>query len=116
MLQNFFPSYNNNLTAEMQQKFKEDFIHADRIVLQMILMFAVVGAFLTSWQFGYFKLGIIGCGLVAAACTCAYVMAKGELLCRLTMATGLNALMAIYIQQTNGLGEEIGRASCRERV
>lgn len=105
MLQHFFPSYNAGLSAEMQLKFKQDFIHADRILLQMILMFSFVGAFLTSWQFGYFKLGIIGCGLVAAACSCAYMMAKGELICRLTMATGLNALMAIYIQQTNGLGE-----------
>ena len=89
----------------MQQAFGRDFVEADKTILLTIIAFSLCAAFLTSLQNGYFLLGIVGGGLVATIAMAAYFLLRGELLSRLIMATCLVSLMAISIQQANGLGE-----------
>ena len=105
MLKNLFISHNPSISPELKAKFEEDFKHADKVVLITILVYAVIVSLLTSTMHGYYTLGFIGGGLIAAVCFTAYKTLSGSLACRLIMATGLVAVMAITIQQANGLGE-----------
>ncbi|MDF2176630.1 methyl-accepting chemotaxis protein [Aliiglaciecola sp. CAU 1673] len=105
MLKNLLVCYDNRLNDYMKDCFAADFKTADKLVLMAIFGYFVIVAFLTSFHHGYFKLGMIGGGLVFAVCFLAYKTIPGTLLSRLIMATGLTAMMAITIQQSNGLGE-----------
>lgn len=105
MLQKLFPSYDKTLDSQMLGAFTDDFQSADKIVLFTIIGFSITGAFLTSIQNGYYTLGIVGCGTITALSVAAYILLRGQLICRMIMATSLVALLAIYVQQANGLGE-----------
>ncbi|AWL12480.1 Transducer protein MpcT [Saliniradius amylolyticus] len=105
MLKNLWVYYDTSLSDRLKARFERDFEDADKVVLFTILAYGFIVAFLTSLHHGYFKLGIIGGGLVCALSFLAYKTMKGTLLSRLIMATALTAMMAISIQQSNGLGE-----------
>ena len=105
MFNTLFVCYNSSLSNMLKQKFNDDFKSADKIILFTLLAYAVILAFLTPWQHGYFKLGMLGGGLTFAVCLIAYNTIAGTMLCRMIMATGLTVMMAISIQQSNGLGE-----------
>lgn len=105
MLKTLFVSHDEGMNKALRNKFTEDFIAADKIILKIIFAYGFIVAFMTSWQNGYFKLGIIGGGLVVAISFLAYKTMAGTLLCRNILATALVAMMAITIQQANGLGE-----------
>jgi methyl-accepting chemotaxis protein len=89
----------------MKARFKEDFKDADKVVLLTLFAFFIVVAFITSWHNGYFTLGIVGGGIVFGICLAAYKTMPGEPMTRVIMALGLVAMMAITVQQANGLGE-----------
>ena len=105
MLRSLLVCYDPKLSENLKQKFTEDFAHADKIVLITIFSYAFIVSFLTSIQNGYFALGIVGGGLVAAISLIAYKAFAGTLMCRTILAVALTAMMAISIQQANGLGE-----------
>ncbi|MEJ2045842.1 MAG: methyl-accepting chemotaxis protein [Reinekea sp.] len=100
-----FTCYDKNHSTYVKNRFAEDFKTADKIVLLVIAGYCLMLSVGTSWQHGYFKLGLIGGGLVFAICFLAYKTIAGTLMSRAIMAVGLTALMVISIQQTNGLGE-----------
>lgn len=105
MLKNLLMCYDPNLSRDLKRKFDEDFVHADKVVLTTIIAYAVIVSFLTSLQNGYYVLGIVGGGLVAGISFIAVKAFAGTLMSRLILATALTAMMAITIQQSNGLGE-----------
>lgn len=105
MLKQLFVCYDDNLNAGLKTAFAEDFRAADSVVLKVLFAYFIIVSFLTSWQYGYFTLGIVGGGLVFGACFMAYKIMPGAALTRVIMAVGLTAMMAISIQQANGLGE-----------
>ncbi|WP_394221324.1 methyl-accepting chemotaxis protein [Alteromonas gracilis] len=83
----------------------EDFKTADKILLFSILAGCVIVALVTPWQHGYFTLGLVGGGIVAAVCVFAYKTLAGTPICRIIMASALTVLLVITVQQSNGLGE-----------
>lgn len=105
MLKTLLISHNPSLSDGLKSKFEEDFKKADKNVLIFVFAYAFIVAFLTSAHNGYFLFGILGGGLVAVICTIAYNVMAGTIACRIIMATALTAMMAITIQQANGLGE-----------
>lgn len=105
MLSTLLVCYSKDMPSALKEKFHEDFISADKTLLMLISVLCLMAAGLTSWQHGYFLLGIIGGGIICAACTAAYKLAPGTMMSRITMATGLAGLVAILVQQSNGLGE-----------
>lgn len=105
MLKTLLINYDTSLSDGLKTKFEDDFKKADKNVLVFIFAYAFIVAFLTSAHNGYFLLGMLGGGLVAVICTIAYNVMAGTLACRIIMSTALTAMMAIAIQQANGLGE-----------
>lgn len=105
MLKTLLISYSSTLSPQIKSKFEEDFKKADKIVLSMVFAYAVLVAFITSYQYGYYMLGMVGGGLIAALSFTAYKVMAGTLMSRIIMATALTGMMAITIQQSNGLGE-----------
>ena len=105
MFKTLFICYNQNLGSNLTEKFNQDFKLADKILLCVIFVFCLIVATVTPWQHGYFKLGIIGALVIAAICTLAYKSLAGTTLCRTIMAVAITALVAITVQQSNGLGE-----------
>lgn len=105
MLKVLLMGYDSSFSDELKGKFDEDFKKADKVVLIAICAYALIVGFLTSTQNGYYTLGIVGGGLIAAISIIAYKLMAGTLACRMIMATTLTAMMAITVQQANGLGE-----------
>lgn len=105
MLKNLLMCYDPRISRGLKQKFDEDFVHADKVVLTSVFAYAVIVSCLTSIQYGYFVLGFVGGGVVAAVSFIAVKAFAGTLMSRLILATALTAMMAITIQQSNGLGE-----------
>ncbi|MFT5692483.1 MAG: methyl-accepting chemotaxis protein [Oceanicoccus sp.] len=105
MFKTLFVYYNKNMSIGLKQKFDIDFNSADKILLISILIVSMIVAFVTSWQHGYYKLGIVGGSVISAVCFIAYKTMQGTAMCRLIMATALVGLLAITVQQSNGLGE-----------
>ena len=105
MLKTLLVCYNNNLSEQLKNKFDDDFRVADKILMFIILVFSVIVAFVTSWQHDYFKLGMIGGAVISIVAVIAYNFLAGSAMSRIIMATGLVALLAIMVQQSNGLGE-----------
>ncbi|MCF2909596.1 methyl-accepting chemotaxis protein [Pseudoalteromonas sp. DL2-H2.2] len=105
MLKNLLICYDDKLSDYMKARFDEDFRRADKVVLMTLLAFYFMVALLTPWQNGYFMLGILGGGAVFGICLAAYKTMPGAFMTRIIMAVGLTAMMAITIQQANGLGE-----------
>ncbi|WP_088332478.1 methyl-accepting chemotaxis protein [Lacimicrobium sp. SS2-24] len=105
MLRNLLICYDDNMNDYLKGCFEEDFKLADKIVLITLFAYFVIVAGLTSLHNGYYILGLVGGGLVFGICFAAYKTIPGTLMSRLIMAVGLTAMMAISIQQANGLGE-----------
>jgi len=105
MFKTLVSCYDDKLSAHLKTRFSEDFKIADKTILITLLAYFLIVAFITSWHHGFFKLGIIGGGVVLGASVLAYKTMAGTLMSRVIMATALTAMMAISIQQANGLGE-----------
>jgi len=105
MFKTLFVYYEKNMSQELKQKFEADFQIADKILLISVIIFSITVAFITSLHHGYYMLGISGGLIMSAVCTFAYKTMPGTLMCRVIMATALTALLAITVQQSNGLGE-----------
>ena len=105
MIKILFPSFFISSKSHLKQKFAEDFVAADRILLKMVYALSFIGIFFTGWASNYFIFSLISCLLVCGLTTLIYTAAKGELVCRIAIAVALTALLAINIQQMNGLGE-----------
>lgn len=105
MFSALFTCYDKNHSSYIKNCFTEDFKTADKIVLSVIAGYFLMVSVGTSWQHGYFKLGLIGGGLAFAICFLAYKTIAGTLMSRAIMAVGLTTMMVISVQQTNGLGE-----------
>ncbi len=93
------------MSSELKQKFEADFKIADKILLIAVIVFSITVAFITSIQHGYFMLGIVGGLIMTITCTIAYKTMAGSPMSRVIMATALTGLLAITVQQSNGLGE-----------
>ncbi|MGF1719069.1 methyl-accepting chemotaxis protein [Vibrio kyushuensis] len=105
MLNTLLVCYSNKLNGILKDKFQQDFMQADRVVMFVVIVLSFIVATITPWQHGYFSLGIGGGIFVSIICVAAYNTMAGSMLCRMIMATALVVLMAITVQQSNGLGE-----------
>ncbi|KTF13441.1 methyl-accepting chemotaxis protein [Pseudoalteromonas sp. H105] len=105
MFKTLFAYYDSEISDDLKQTFESDFKLADKILLLSVIVFSFSVAFITSFQYGYFTLGIIGGAVVSIICLTAYKTIKGTLLSRVIMATSLAGLLTITVQQANGLGE-----------
>ncbi len=105
MLKTLFVYYDKNMSQELKQKFEADFKIADKILLIAVVIFSIIVAFITSLQHGYFVLGMVGGLIMTITCTIAYTTMPGTTMCRIIMGTALTGLLAITVQQSNGLGE-----------
>jgi len=105
MKQKFSTFHDKMINHLLQQKFELDFILADKIILSLIIALCCIVAVVTPWQHGYFKLGIFGGMFITAICFISYKTVVGTVFCRAIFATALVALLAITVQQSNGLGE-----------
>lgn len=104
-LRDLFIYYSNDLSTDQKKSFTHDFKESDKIMLIILVGYFFIVSFVTSWQHGYFKLGLIAGGLITGLAWISYLTIAGTLMCRIIMATALTAYMAITIQQANGIGE-----------
>jgi len=105
MIKTLLACYNEKQSDDMREKFTADFVKSDKILLLANCLFSLIVAFVTSMQYGYYALGMIGGAIISIVCLMAYNMIAGTFMCRVIMATSLMSLMAISVQQSNGLGE-----------
>jgi len=105
MINKLFTCYEEKLSHLLRQKFEVDFLLADKVILSLIFLLCCIVAVVTPLQYGYFKLGIFGGLFIAAICAISYKTVAGTVFCRCIFATALVALLAITVQQSNGLGE-----------
>jgi methyl-accepting chemotaxis protein len=105
MFKTLFAYYDKNISTELKDKFETDFKISDKILLFSVIVFSISVAFITSFQHGYFMLGITGGLIISMVCIIAYKAMPGTAMCRVIMATALTGLLAITVQQSNGLGE-----------
>lgn len=105
MLKSLFYCYDSSLSPELKDKFTEDFKRADKLLLYVIIAYAIFLSVLTPWQNGYFMLGILGGGGLAVLAVITYATCAGTMISRVVMAAILTGMMAVAIQQANGLGE-----------
>ena len=105
MIKTLFVCYDNLMSETLRKKFEADFKSADQIILLTVIAFSFTVAFITSWQHSYFILGIVGGGLVTTVSIVTYKIFSGTFFCRLILSSALVAILAISVQQSNGLGE-----------
>jgi len=105
MFNTLFAYYDNKMSKELKEKFEADFKITDKILLLSVIVFSISVAFITSFQYDYFMLGISGGLIISMVCIAAYKTMLGTVMCRVIMATALTGLLAITVQQSNGLGE-----------
>ncbi|MCV2886346.1 methyl-accepting chemotaxis protein [Aestuariibacter sp. AA17] len=105
MLNKLLVCYDKRLSTHVKAAFERDFIDADKTVLAVIFAYFVILTAMTPWLYGYFLLGLIGGGITFLIALAAYKTMKGQPITRVIMATALTVMMAISIQQVNGLGE-----------
>ncbi len=105
MFKTLFVYYDKNMSQELKEKFEADFKIADKVLLISVIIFSITVAFITSLQHDYFILGIVGGLIMSITCTIAYKTIAGTTMSRIIMATALTGLLAITVQQSNGLGE-----------
>jgi methyl-accepting chemotaxis protein len=105
MFKYLFIPYSKELSPGLKDSFIEDFKKTDRIMLMVLCAYFILVSGVTSLQFGYFKLGIIGGAIILAISGLAYYTMAGSAVCRIIMATGVTAFFTITVQQSNGLGE-----------
>jgi len=89
----------------LTQSLESDFLSADKVILSVIIVLCCIVALVTPWQHGYFKLGMFGGLFISVICLISYKTVVGTVFCRSIFATALVALLAITVQQSNGLGE-----------
>jgi methyl-accepting chemotaxis protein len=105
MLKYFFICYNDKLSRNVDDAFNRDFKLTDGVMLKIIFAYFFLVTCITSWQNGYFYLGLIGGGIITTISVIAYMTIAGTIASRVIMATALTAFFAITAQQANGLGE-----------
>lgn len=105
MISTLFIYYSSQISPQLKQAFDRDFVKADKSILYVILSFCLVVALITPWQNGYFLLGITGGLIIGACCALAFYLHAGTATCRCIMGLAMTALLAITVQQSNGLGE-----------
>jgi len=105
MINTLLACYNEKSPNDLREKFRLDFVKADKILLLANCLFSLIVAFVTSLQYGYYMLGMVGGASIAVTCLLAYKLMAGTIMCRVIMATSLVSLLAISVQQANGLGE-----------
>ncbi|MGX9416039.1 methyl-accepting chemotaxis protein [Vibrio sp. RC27] len=105
MLKYFFICYSNKLSTNINEAFNRDFKLTDGVMLKIIFAYFFLVTCVTSWQNGYFYLGLIGGGIITAISVIAYMTIRGTVASRVIMATAITAFFAITAQQANGLGE-----------
>lgn len=105
MLKYFFICYNNKLSTNIHQAFTQDFKLTDGIMLKIIFAYFALVTCVTSWQNGYFYLGLIGGGVITIISVITYMTIRGTVASRIIMATAITAFFAITAQQANGYGE-----------
>lgn len=105
MINALLACYNKNISDTLREKFTADFKSADRTLLVAIWTFSIIVAFVTSWQHGYFVLGITSGLVISVVATLAYKFVPGTFISRVIMATALSGMVAVMVQQSNGLGE-----------
>ena len=105
MLKNLFACYQSQNSSDLIQVFGQDFKTVDKLVLIVIVAYAVTVVALTSQQHGYYLLGLTAGGVTCLVCGIAYFSMGGSVMSRIILATGLTVFMAVTVQQANGLGE-----------
>ena len=105
MFKTLFIYYDKSMSPELKEKFEADFKIADKVLLISVIIFSITIACITSLQHGYYILGIVGGLIITITCTIAYKNMPGTAMSRIIMATALTGLLAITVQQSNGLGE-----------
>ncbi len=81
---------------------QEDFIKADRTMLQLLFIHWIVASTLTAYSYGFYLLGFVGgAGIFLTAFT-AYKLLKGTLYSRIIMGISFMLFSAIFIQQHLG--------------
>ena len=103
MFSTLFSYYRYDISKQLKQSFIEDFKQTDRFILLSLAAYAFILSFITPWQYGYFKLGIIASLATLSIAFVAYATVAGSLICRVIMAAALTVMMAISVQQSNGL-------------
>jgi methyl-accepting chemotaxis protein len=105
MLKYFFICYNDKLSRNVQDAFHRDFKLTDGVMLKIIFAYFFLVTCVTSWQNGYFYLGLVGGGVITIISVITYMTIRGTFASRVIMATAITAFFAITAQQANGLGE-----------
>lgn len=105
MLKYLFIYYSRSLPTNIKTAFDQDFRLTDSIMLKIMFAYLVLVSCITSWQHGYFYLGLVGGGIITTVCVITYMTLAGTLASRIIMATALTGFFAITAQQANGLGE-----------
>lgn len=85
-----------------QKNFTEHFLHADKVMLVLIVMQWVIATFITSISYGTYLYGFVGGGLITLVLFFAYRTFKGTQVMRALVGVGMMLFSLIYIQQHLG--------------
>lgn len=102
MLTRLFPAYGKDISSEMKEALFDDFKKADKIMFTLLVIHWFVASFLTSFSYGFYKLGIVGGGLTTLIAFIGYKFYKGYAISRVIIAISFMVYSSIFIQQHLG--------------
>lgn len=104
-MKQLFPHLDRDLSQNVQEALRADFVKADKTMLIISLISFIGVATLSAYAYGTYKLGIIGGGLAAAISLLAYFMFKGTVISRSIFGIVFMVYPSIMVQQQMGMIE-----------
>ncbi|MEY3220633.1 MAG: hypothetical protein RIT27_1990 [Pseudomonadota bacterium] len=90
------------MSKKLASVLQEDFIKADQMMMQLLLIHWIVASSVTAYSYGFYLLGFIGGGGVFLIAFAAYKLLRGTLYSRIIMGISFMMFSAIFIQQHLG--------------
>ncbi|WP_295051396.1 EAL domain-containing protein [Sulfuricurvum sp.] len=85
-----------------QKNFTDHFLHADKVMLVLIVIQWIIATFVTSLSYDTYLYGFVGGGLITLVLLMAYRTFKGTQVMRALVGVGMMLFSLIYIQQHLG--------------
>jgi len=100
-----FPAHDSNLSPEIKERLKDDFVKADKFMLIIGVLSFLTVAFITSIRYSTYQFGIINGALALGLIVIAFLGFRGTTLGRIIIGLGLSIFPMIMIQQQLGMIE-----------
>ncbi len=98
----FYSAENDFLKQNIEKYLREDYIKTDKMMLVLLILHWFVASTITAFDYGFYRLGLIGGGGITLIALLAYLFLRGTIYSRIIMGMSFMLFSAIFIQQHLG--------------